>query len=65
MWFLAAILVSSATPPNLFTTYQAHFLPAPYALQADCQASADSLNALPASSALPAAIKAVYLCVKI
>jgi hypothetical protein len=66
MWYLAAILIYSATPPmGLFTSYETRFFPSPYSIQANCEASATSLNASPASSATPPYVKTVYFCIKL
>jgi hypothetical protein len=65
MYYVLAILVASAIPPNQFTNYSVRFFPVGYALQADCLATATFLSSQPASSALPANVKQVYTCVQI
>jgi hypothetical protein len=65
MWYLAAILIYSAVPPNQFTDYKARFSPSIYAVQADCLSSAAFLNARAPTSALPPDVKPYYVCVQI
>lgn len=65
MWYAAAILVFSAIPPNMFTDYQTHFLPSPFATQADCVSFVAFKNAEVPTSALPVNMKAVWVCVQI
>jgi hypothetical protein len=65
MWYVAAILLYSATPPNQFTAYETRFRPVGYTVKTDCDASATWLQGQPASNALPVNVKRVYVCVPV
>lgn len=39
MWYVAAILLFTAAPPNMFNSYSTQFLPVPYTTKTDCENS--------------------------
>jgi hypothetical protein len=63
MYYILAILVSSAIPPNQFTNYSVRFFPVGYTIKSDCDTAAAFLASQPATSALPTSVKQVYTCV--
>lgn len=64
MWYVAAILLFTAAPPNMFNSYQTQFLPVGYTDRTACENSVTWLQSQNLPPPSPTT-RQVFTCVKV